>query len=71
MGRQAWRLAACVLALGLGLYGLWSLGVLNALAARLEPVPAAEPTPGPEIAPAPEPVSAAAPEQPASPAQKF
>ena len=49
MGRQAWRLAACVLALGLGLYGLWSLGVLNALAARLEPAPAGETLPAPEL----------------------
>lgn len=51
MGGRFWRLAACALALGLSLYGLWSLGVLSALAARLEPVPAAEPLPVQETEP--------------------
>lgn len=51
MGGRFWRLAACALALGLSLYGLWSLGVLSALAARLEPVPAAEPLPVQETVP--------------------
>ena len=51
MGSRFWRLAACALALGLSLYGLWSLGVLSALAARLEPVPAAEPLPVQETEP--------------------
>ena len=36
MGGRFWRQAACALAMALALYGLWSLGVLNALAARLE-----------------------------------
>ena len=48
MGSRFWRLAACALAMALGLYGLWSLGVLNALAARLEPVPAGEALPAQE-----------------------
>ena len=52
MGSRFWRLAACALALGLALYGLWGLGVLSALAARLEP--AATPEPEPFSAPAPE-----------------
>ncbi len=45
MGGRFWRLAACALALALSLYGLWSLGVLGALAARLEPVSPGEPLP--------------------------
>ena len=77
MGRQAWRLVACILALGLGVYSLWSLGVLNALAARLEPAPPAETAPvsEPEITPEPEPAAdqapapvAAAEPEPAAPA---
>lgn len=72
MGNRAWRLAAWILALALGLYSLWSLGVLNALAARLEPVspggalpaPESEPafTAEPEQAPSPPPEATAAPE---------
>ncbi len=64
MGGRVWRLGACVLALALGLYGFWSMGVLHALAARLEPAPAeeaqsvAEPAPVPTESPVPEPLPA-------------
>ena len=51
MDGRAWRLGACVLALALSLYGLWSLGVLNALAARMEPAPPTGSAPAPDPAP--------------------
>ena len=62
MGGRFWRLAACGLAVALGLYGLWSLGVLNALAARLEPAPPGEALPLPEPPPAETPAPAETPE---------
>ena len=57
MRGRFWRLAAGALALALGLRCLWSLGVLNALAARLEPeMPLAEVVPEPAQEPAAQPL---------------
>ena len=69
MGNRAWRLAAWILALALGLYSLWSLGVLNALAARMEPAAPEETLPAQETLPTQEtePAFTAEPEQAPSP----
>ena len=58
MRGQAWRVLAGAVVLALGLHLLWSLGVLNTLAARLEPTdtaspPSSVPSSGPAPAPSP------------------
>ena len=75
MGSRFWRLAACAAAMTLALYSLWSLGVLSALAARLEPAPAEtalpepEPSSVPSAEPTPSPVETIKPE-PAPPSSE-
>ncbi len=72
MGRGIWRVLAGAAVLALCLHGLWRLGVLSAMAARLEPAetPPAE-TAAPETLPPPEPEpteTAPPPEETAAPA---
>ena len=81
MGRGIWRILAGAVILALCLHGFWSLGILSALAARLEPTetpgtepPASEhpasaaPEPaGPREPPVPEPPEPTEPQEPPEP----